>query len=135
MAKALIRRYDLVEVVESNAFVKAAQQWFGHLKNQFTIKRVLRKYPIELQRQGRVFTTVIDLLLQTDSGWVIIQNSGFVGDEKKYRTKAQELGSWCQLSKQAVQRQFNTIPVQTYVHFGQDAYWVELETAEKRVAV
>ena len=61
---------------------------------------------------------MIDRLLETDQGWIIIQNSGFAGEQKKLKSKAlSELGDWCFLCRLGVKEVFQTEEVRSFVHF------------------
>ena len=117
MAAAIIRRYGIEDAVQKETFLKTSQNWWTYLNHNFTIQKIHRKYPVYLQYGNRLFNTIIDLLLETDEGLLLIQNTGFGGDSKKWRNKALELGSWCYFSRLAVQQITGQQEVKTFVHF------------------
>lgn len=130
MATTLLGRFEVDETIEATALTDLSKQWQAHLTKQFNPKRSLRKYPVRYFQDRRLFATVIDLLLETDHGLVLIQNSGFGGDAKQLERKAGELGSWLHLSKKAVQALFKAERVRTFVHFVLHSAVVEVETKE-----
>jgi ATP-dependent helicase/nuclease subunit A len=130
MASAFLERYEVADLVEAKAMLKFSNQWFNWLEKEFSIRKIHRKYPIRLQHKGRLFKTIIDLVLETDHGLVLIQNSGFAGDSKRWRSKASELSDWLHLSKTALREIFDAVAVKTMVHFVLSGAVVEVETGE-----
>ena len=102
--------------------------FYDHLKDNFSIRNIYRKYPIRHFYQKRLFETVIDFVIETDQGLVIIQNSGFVGNGKKIKNKALELTSWLHLSKTALRVIFQKEKVRTLVHFVLEGNIIAVET-------
>ena len=131
MASAFLERYEVSDLVEAKAILKFSTQWFGWLESEFSIQKIHRKYPVRLHRKGRLFKTIIDLILETDRGLVLIQNSGFAGDSKRWKQKASELGDWLHLSKTAARQMFDIQEVRTMVHFVLSGAVLEVETREE----
>jgi ATP-dependent helicase/nuclease subunit A len=117
MAAAFVERYDLSASIDVPDLLRHGQAWAMELQKQFPSATIHRKYPIQYSYQDRLFKTIIDLVIETPQGIVIIQNSGFAGSEKKWKKKAQELADWLFLSKSAIAEIFNKDVVGTYVHF------------------
>ena len=90
-----------------------------------------RKYPVMLEEDGRLFYAVLDLVLETGEGLVLIQNSSFDSDYNsgKWENKALQLAGWLHLAGAALQRVFGKPLVKTYVHFVLSAVVVEVESA------
>ncbi len=117
MASAFLERYEVEDLMEAKAMLKFSTTWYNWLESQYNIIKMHRKYPIRLLRNGRLFEKIVDLILETDKGIIIIQNSGFAGDKSKWKNKALELGDWLYLSKTAIQEVFDILEVRTMVHF------------------
>ena len=118
MAEGIIQRYELEEPTALQYFLRQSYAFHQHLLATFAPKALYRKYPIQLQIEKRQFDTVIDLLLHTADGLVIIQNSGFSGADKQRKSKALELSDWMYLSKLAVAEIFRESRILCLVHFG-----------------
>lgn len=130
MATAFIERYELVDMIGARALVQQSNAYFEYLSGLFNHKTIYKKYPIRYFRAGRLFETIIDIIVETDNGLILIQNSGFVGEEKKWKNKALELSAWMHLSKTALQQIFKQEKIKTYVHFVLDGGLIELKTKE-----
>jgi len=73
---------------------------------------------------------MVDLILETEEGLVLVRHSGFSGkSQKQLLNKARELRAWMHLSKLAAQAIFKKQRVQTYVHFVMDSSLVKMETS------
>lgn len=127
MLEAFIQRYQLEESLKINDLHPYITSWMNHLINNFSIKKIHRKYPVRYFENGRLFERLIDFLLETDRGYVIIQSSGFSGDVNKLRNKALELGDFFYFSKCAVEEIFKTSNVRTMAHFVLHGTMLEVE--------
>lgn len=132
MANEFIDRFELMDSVGEDALLSFSKKFLNHLEDSFSIKKIYRKYPIRHFYQSRLFETVIDFVIETEQGLVIIQNSGFAGDTKKMKNKALELSGWLFLAKSALRNIFQKEKVKTIVHFVLDG---SLVTVEVRVPV
>lgn len=128
MASEFLKRYEVEDLIEAKAMLKFSTTWYNWLEGQFTIVKIYRKYPIRYHYKGRLFKTIIDLVVQTEKGLVIIQNSGFSGEAKRWKMKALELGDWLYLSKKAIREVFDIVEVRTMVHFVLGGAVVEVTT-------
>ncbi len=131
MAKAFLERYETSDMLDAIAMIQYSNEWQNFTTKNFNIQKIHRKYPIQFTRDGRLFKTIIDTLIEMDSGIAIIQNSGFSGEQKKWRGKAQELSLWLELSKQAIQHHFKVENIETYIHFVLSGGLVQIKTEEK----
>jgi len=131
-AVGLIARFEQPEELDAKKMLQQAEAFFTHLKSNFNIKKVWRKYPVRLHHKGRLFETQIDLLLQTDVGMVILQHNTFAGEAKAWRSKAEkENGDWFFLTKKAIQKIFNEQNVRTICHFAAGGACLELDIKER----
>ena len=127
LAEAVLSRFDMADALQAEAIAQRSKAWNQFLQQKFNIKKIYRKYPIRYYEQDRAFHTILDLLLDTDQGLILIQSSGFPGGKKHWKTKAQSLKSWLFLSKSALQTIFQNGQVRTFVHFAMGGGLVELE--------
>ncbi|PHN06192.1 UvrD-helicase domain-containing protein [Flavilitoribacter nigricans] len=128
MAAELLARFDISEdILESERLIQRADGWWEFLDKGFRVGNDHRKYPIRHHHGGRNFTTIADLVLESPSGLILIQYSGFPGDGRARDNKAIELAPWLYLTKTALQIAFNQPSVRTFVHFVLSGTLVELE--------
>lgn len=128
MAAAFVERYQVEEMLDPKSLLRTANAWWTYLDRSYTIEKMYRKYPVRYFWKGRLFEKIIDLILVTNQGLIIFQNSGFAGDQKKWRNKALELGDWFHLSKSALNEIFDRTDIQTYIHFVMSGAIVEVIT-------
>jgi len=129
MATGIVLRYEIVEMVEAQEMRRISDDFFALLEQTFSIQKMYRKYPVQLLQQRQLFSTIVDIILETEEGLVLIQHSSFSGkSQKQMIVKARELRAWLHLSKMAAQAIFQKQKVRTYVHFVMDSSLVEVET-------
>lgn len=129
IAAGIIDRFEVGEMVEADALVQIGQKWREFVDFHFPAKRILRKYPIRHYHNEQLFETIIDLLIETEKGWVLIQNTSYAGSDKNLDKKAGELSSWFFLVKEALDEIFGSQSIETYVHFvlSANCYQLQLE--------
>ena len=114
--------------------VGLSDAYYEYLHQQFHIKKLYRKHPLQIIHNNRLFDTIVDLIAITDKGIVIIQNSGFIGEPKKWKSKALDLASWMHLAKRAIIKNFATTSNKrctTMIHFVMNGGLAEFQTREK----
>ncbi|MEM9822474.1 MAG: UvrD-helicase domain-containing protein [Bacteroidota bacterium] len=131
-AEGLIERYEVEDQTDADHLIQLGDHFFNWLSKRFVVKQMYRKYPIRYRYQNRLFETIIDFVVETSEGWVIVQNSGFSGDQSKWKKKAKELGPWMYLSRLAIMELFETKKVQTWVHFVLLGFILEVNTTAKQ---
>ena len=135
METEIIKRYEIEGEIEERIMIKAAGAYFHWLKTHFNIKKIHRKYPIRLIRKNRLFRTILDLVVETDQGLVLIQNSGFAGEGKNLNKKAKDLGDWFFLSQESLKEIFQIEEVKTLVHFVMQGKLIEVAIRENQLSL
>ena len=129
MLAGYVERYSLEELLETDKLLLQSGAFYSHLKHNYQIKAHYRKYPIRAHFDGRLFQAVLDLVLETPTQIIVIQNSGFTGDEKRYRRHALDaLGAWSFLTKRALAAHYPTKQVEIWTHFVLGGTLIELLT-------
>jgi len=128
MAEGFTRRYQLEEM-PARDLVLMGNSWQQFLSRQFNFKKAYRKYPVRSTFNGRIFSTIIDLLLDNGNEFILIQNSGFAGTEqsKQKQHALANLASWSYLSRRAVQHLFQCENCRVFVHFVMSGSLMELK--------
>ena len=130
MAAHLLERYELTEIApevfgaQSQKFQQEVQASFGTIRNSW------RKFPIQLEYKGRQFSTIIDLVMETENGWVILQHSGFGGDGKQLQRKVNELSDWLVLASRAIREIQGVDQVRCLLHFVLHGSFLEMTPAK-----
>ncbi len=136
MVNGILSRFEVEESDLDKVFMQHSTLFYQKIEGSFRVKNSFRKFPIRYTYRDRLFEKIIDLVLETDEGFVIIQNSGFAGDIKKWDNKIQkgELPDFLFLAKKAIQEHFKALRVRTFIHFVMGAGLVELKIEPKRLA-
>ncbi|MEL7117887.1 MAG: UvrD-helicase domain-containing protein [Bacteroidota bacterium] len=118
MAEELLPRFEAEDVIEPFEVVHVTKRFFNHFNQQFPgITSIKRNSPITFHHKGRIFSTVLDLVLETEEGIIIIQHSSFSGDAKNRIKRAAELNDWCYMVQKSLKAIHKQPIVRTYVHF------------------
>ncbi len=131
MAQHAVARFCPHEGIEALQLMQAGNTWMEYLQKTFQPKAVYRKYPVMHKRDGRLFHAVLDLVLDTGDGLVLIQNSSFDSGHHPARwdARALQLAGWLHLGKEATGAAFQKPVARTFVHFVLSSVLVEVETA------
>lgn len=129
IAQDLIEEHDVEDNIEVKDCVLLGQRWWAFLEKQYPIQKDYRKYPLKHYFQGQLFSTVVDVILDTGYGLIVIQHSSFSGERKQWKNKALELADWFFLTQNALKQIFNQSRIQTYVHFVCSGAMLEVETS------
>ncbi len=130
-AERIILRYGWEEEVSYYDLARHATQFTGWVEDNFSPTKWLKHYPIQLMKEGRKFTSSIDLLLDTPSGWVVIQNSNFNGENKKWKNKTGEMGTWFYLTDLALKSIYPDKKIRYFLHFILKAGVQEIKIEQK----
>lgn len=135
MAASILDRFDIGEEVTAAQLVQNSGAFYNKIQEQFDIVKSHRKFPVRYFYKEKLFEKIIDLVLETKDGIVIIQNSGFQGGQDKWGSKIKkgELTDFLFLSKKAVQEIFKTDKVKTYLHFVLDAGLLGIDIEYKKL--
>jgi len=126
MAQGHLDRYELSEELEATELLKNSSSFYHQLDDQFAYKKMLKRYPLKLDYEFRRFEGRADFLLETDNGLVLIINDDAMGEAKKLRKRAEQLGMQLYYSKLAVAKSFGQPVVKGFVYFVLDGQLVEI---------
>ena len=118
-----------VLMIQAKAFESWRQQQFPQHRDQ-------RKLPLHHLRDGRSFDNILDLVLERDGVFHIIQHSAHTGDPHKLpRAKMAELESWMELAASGVREVYAATAVHCYWHFVLWGTVVELQLVPKAASL
>ena len=133
IAKDLLERYGVEELLEYQLLVDHTERYLDYLDKEFQPTKIFKKYPIRHHHKGRLFDKIVDLVLETDKGWVIIQNSGFTGDSKQWKNKALALSTWLYLAAESIATIFGDGRVRCFINYPMGGGMVEVVLNKKAV--
>jgi hypothetical protein len=88
-ARSIVAGYGLTDCVSSEHLLDMADRFRLCLEREFSPTRMLVEVPIEAtNKSGQRVEGIIDLLLETPQGWVLIDHKSFPGPRSKWGDKA-----------------------------------------------
>jgi len=116
LTRTMLDRFELPPSIVAEDLIRQVKGWYHFQNTHFRPTAAHRKYALHLPVTDRHFRTVLDVLLETTDGLVLIQHSGFSGPEKKWRNHAASLGVFFYLSRQALKQLFPDQSVRMFLH-------------------
>jgi len=130
LAEAILERFGVDEMLDLRNLVQHSKTYLDFIQKTFAATKSYKKYPVRFHYKNRLFEKVIDLVLETNQGVVIIQNSGLAKGKKEWKNKALKLAPWFFLAKMALQEQFSGQDIRCFLHFPLGGGIVELEVEQ-----
>ena len=146
MAKSIVERYDISEMIDYQVFVKNGDAFFEFLNKKFDIKNILHRYPIRADFDGRLVESELDFFIEISKsngqntfhteGAALILNNDFSGDYKKIKGEASRCALKMAWLKKAVAKMYQPhdmptldmpIKIETYVHFLMQGVLIKLD--------
>ncbi|MGQ0835231.1 MAG: PD-(D/E)XK nuclease family protein, partial [Gammaproteobacteria bacterium] len=88
-ARALLAGYGVGTILDAEAALAAADRLREWIERRFAPRRILCEYPItHVLPDGRVVRGWIDVLVQTDRGWIVIDHKSSPRPRAEYRDEA-----------------------------------------------
>ncbi len=117
LAKQLATRFDVLEMLDFQWFVRQANSLFDFLYQKYTIESINRCYPIRGHHNGRLFETKLSFLIENKDGSLVIILSSDLSDVKKVKSEAAAYTMRCSLIQKALVKIWGNKPIVQYVHF------------------
>ena len=120
MAGEIVHRFGIEDgAVDYKGMVHYSEGFYRYLQNRYQPTTTYRKYLVRTYQDRRLFEKFVDFIGISDNHIVIVQHSGLIGDGKKRKKKAKELGSWLYFAGQAVKQSLGKkdIKITSYVNF------------------
>lgn len=131
MAEAHLNRFEVEDDIEAPHFLRFSTAFHKKLLEQFNPHQQYRKYPLKLHYNNRLFDKMLDFVLITDTRVILIQNSGFSGDNKRWRKHIiDNLSSWSFLAKTGLEQLFPNKRIEVWIHFVLSGGMVEVKSKQ-----
>ncbi len=118
MAQAHIHRFAIDDAVTVEQLHQTTKAFYELLNSKFSIQQQFRKYPIRLHWNNRLYDKVLDIVLITPQEVILIQNSGFYGEDKRNRKHIiDSLGTWSFLASRGLKQVFPNKRIKVWINF------------------
>ena len=117
MAEQTLERYGVADIYNFRVLVQHSNNYLQFLDQNFHPTEIYKKYPIRHHHKDRLFEKIIDLVLKTDKGLIIIQNSGFAGNSKQWKNKTLLLSSWLYMAAEGIAEAFKESRIRCFINY------------------
>jgi len=113
----ILRGHKLEDCLRSEDVIAMADRFRGQMQTHFQPKRVLVEVPLEATNAlGQRIEGFIDLLLETDDGWVLVDHKSFPGKRADWAAKARSYSGQLALYHEALAK-LNMPVASLWIHF------------------
>ena len=117
LAKQLATRYDILEMLDFQWFVRQVNSLFDFLHQKYAIESINRRYPIRGHHNGRLYETELSFLIENKDGSLVVILSSDLNDVKKVKSEAAAYAMRFSLIQKVLTKIFGDKPIVYYVHF------------------
>ena len=117
MADDVLDRLGVSEVAGLERLPERSAALDAYLQSTFGYTQKLRKIPLHYHRDGQLFDRIIDTILLTPEGAVVIQHSSYTGGDKQREQHAANLSTFMDYAREGVCRHYGTSQCRAVVHF------------------
>jgi ATP-dependent helicase/nuclease subunit A len=89
----LLRAYNLEGKIDSKKLLENISNFYSKINASFQPLQILTEYPIQLQMGEQLLTGTIDMILEIDGGWIVIDHKTFSGDRSEWGKQAEKYSS------------------------------------------
>lgn len=88
LAQEILKNWGLHEMIEATELAKAGKNWAEYIEQQYPGAKVYREWPMVMRNNaGQVIQGWIDLLIEIQDGYVIVDHKDYPGGDAKERSK------------------------------------------------
>lgn len=135
LAAGIIERLgENTEHLPTKVILQNAKALHQHFYARFEVIQIIKKYPVFYPYNGRAFENVIDILIETKGGWIIIQHSSSRDTKQKWNSKVRDLYPWFYFAECAIRDAFAipaSVPVRCFLNFVLHGSMVELAVVQR----
>lgn len=126
MVDRVLKGYGLEAMIQSDDVLPVADRFRVQIQTQFHPQRMLVEVPFTATSDnGQRVTGIIDLLLETEAGWIIVDHKTFPGKRSDWAARALTYSGQLAMYRDAVRR-LTGKEAQTWIHFGVGGGLVEV---------
>ncbi len=126
MATQLLKNFQR-DIQEAPHLKQLGKNFFQYLENRFAPARDFRKRRVQFQEDDRVFRGIVDLALETEEEWLLVQTAVRDSGDRPPADAARAEAGRCWLLSRAWAREYPDKKFRTFIHYPLSYSIVELE--------
>jgi ATP-dependent exoDNAse (exonuclease V) beta subunit len=104
-AKDVLARYGVLEAVDPEEVLRAGRALIEHLRQEHNIVALYPEFPIQLRNEdGQEISGFIDLLVETDNGFLIVDHKSAPGGRSQWQQVAQKYSGQLACYKESIEK-------------------------------
>jgi ATP-dependent exoDNAse (exonuclease V) beta subunit len=88
ICKNLINDYELSSHLDASEIVNQAEAFYGYIRKEYGDAAIHREMPLIYRHGKQTVNGIVDMVLETKEGLVIVDHKSFPGGSAKYEEKA-----------------------------------------------
>lgn len=118
MAAEVLKRWEIDTVLIGQEILNTSESLQRFLRDNFEVKRFCPEWPVQMVLEnGQMLSGWIDLAVETESGWLIIDHKSFPAGQDQLEKKALEYSGQLHGYKKALEAATGQIVEQTMIFF------------------
>ena len=127
----ILRGYNLGDQIKSEDVLQMVERFRACIGQQFQPKQVLVEIPVATTNEmGQRIEGFIDMLVETDNGWILIDHKSFPGKRSEWSTEAISYSGQLRLYREALNK-LNLPVTSMWIHFAVGGGLVEVLLNDK----
>ena len=131
LASAILQHFNADDLLNTDDLLQHSHKYQSFIDSNFAPQEIYKKYPVRYHHENRLFEKIIDVVLITSKGLVVIQHSDFTGTGKEKKNKVQSLSPLFYLVQKALRENFELDRIRNFLHFPLNGSLIELEIIQK----
>ncbi|MBL7815113.1 MAG: UvrD-helicase domain-containing protein [Saprospiraceae bacterium] len=117
LAKQIATRFETIDMIDYQWFVRQANSLFDFLYQRFPIAEIARRYPIRGHHSWRLYEVELSFLVENKNGSLVVLLDSNETDTKKVNSEAIIYASRLGLIQKALDKVFGERQIYFYIHF------------------
>ncbi|MDH5719836.1 MAG: UvrD-helicase domain-containing protein [Spirochaetia bacterium] len=125
--KTLLKPAGLENSLDLEEVLKQSEEFHEKLKEQFNIVKINKEWPLMMKNKGQLINGIVDMILHTNEGIVIIDHKSSPGPKDKWPEKSVQYAGQLACYKQMLEASLGKKVTGTYINFFVSGGYIEVK--------
>jgi ATP-dependent exoDNAse (exonuclease V) beta subunit len=117
MLSGILLRHGLAGAVNPEVVIFNCDAFYRFISDRFKLIRILTEWPASMTIEDQYLTGNVDMILDTEEGWVVIDHKIFPGGKEDLRSEAAAYGGQLSAYSDILEKATGKKPVACLIHF------------------